>query len=153
MTEHLPDWLLNPLLTSLGWLPDGQKYAWLDVVLQVLVILLIVLLGDRFGMPVLQRLARHLPYSRHLLVHCRRALRVAAFFLLLQIVFRDTEPTLHLSPLLLHLTALLTIASLTWLATRAAKSIAAKRTACPSARRSRCPASSPRSSPKAYYGT
>jgi small-conductance mechanosensitive channel len=123
MTEHLPDWLSYPLLTLLGWLPDGQKYAWLDVVLQVLVIMLIVLLGDRFGMPVLQRLARHLPYSRRLLVHCRSALRVATFFLLLQIVFRDTEPTLHLSPLLLHLTALLSIASLTWLSTRAVQSI------------------------------
>jgi small-conductance mechanosensitive channel len=124
MTEHLPDWLMNPLITSLGWLPDGQKYAWLDVVLQVLVVLLIVVLGDRFGMPMLQRLARHLPFSRRLLVQCRRALRVATFFLLLQIIFRDIDPTLHLSPLLLHLTALLTIASLTWLSTRAVQSIA-----------------------------
>jgi small-conductance mechanosensitive channel len=124
MTEYLPDWLLNPLITLVGWLPTGQKYAWLDIILQLLVILLIVALGDRFGMPVLQRLARHLPYSRHLLIHCRRALRVATFFLLLQIVLRDTEATLHVSSLLLHLTALLTIASLTWLSTRAVQSIA-----------------------------
>ena len=124
MTEHLPDWLINPLITSLGWLPDSQKYAWLDVVLQVLVVLLIVVLGDRFGVPILLRLARHLPFSHRLLVQCRRALRVAAFFLLLQIIFRDIDPTLHLSPLLLHLSALLTIASLTWLLTRAVQSIA-----------------------------
>jgi len=124
MTDYLPDWLINALITSLAWLPDGRKYAWLDVILQILIILLIELLGDRFGMPVLQRLARQLPYSRRLLVQCRRALRVAAFFLLLQIVFRDTDPSLHLSPLLLHLTALLSIASLTWLSTRAVQSIA-----------------------------
>ncbi|WP_283445010.1 mechanosensitive ion channel family protein [Noviherbaspirillum suwonense] len=124
MTDLLPDWVVSPLMTLLGWLPESQKYAWLDVALQVLLILLIVLAGDRFGMPVLQRLARHLPFSRRLLVQCRRALRVAAFFLLLQIVFRDTDPRLHLSPLLLHLTALLTIASLTWLSSRAVQSIA-----------------------------
>lgn len=124
MTDYLPDWLMNPLANSLGWLPDTQKYAWLEISLQVLIILLVVLLSDRFGMPVLQRLARHLPFSRRLLMQCRRALRVAAFFLLLQIVFRDIDPTLHLSPLLLHLTALLTIASLTWLSTRAVQSIA-----------------------------
>jgi small-conductance mechanosensitive channel len=124
MTEYLPDWLMNPLITSLGWLPDSQRFAWLDVIVQVLVVLMIVLVGDRFGMPVLQRLARHLPFSRRLLVQCRRAVRVAAFFLLLQVVFRDTDPTLHFSPLLLHLTALLTIASLTWLSTRAVQSIA-----------------------------
>jgi small-conductance mechanosensitive channel len=124
MTELLPDWVLSPLMTSLGWLPDSQKYAWLDVTLQVLIILLLVLLGDRFGMPVLQRLSRHLPFSRRLLVQCRRALRVAVFFLLLQIVFRDVDPTLHLSPFLVHLTALLTIASLTWLSSRAVQSIA-----------------------------
>jgi small-conductance mechanosensitive channel len=124
MTEHLPDWLMTPLITSLKWLPDSQKYAWLDVALQVLVVLLIVVLGDRFGVPMLQRLARHLPFSRRFLVQCRHALRVATFFLLLQIVFRDIDPALHLSPLLLHLTALLTIASLTWLSTRAVQSIA-----------------------------
>jgi small-conductance mechanosensitive channel len=124
MTEHLPDWLMNPLISLLGWLPPGQKYAWLDVVLQILLVVLVVLAGDRFGMPVLQRLARHLPFSRRLLVQCRRALRVAAFFLLLQIVLRGTDPTVHISPLLLHLTALLTIASLTWLSTRAVQSIA-----------------------------
>lgn len=124
MTEHLPDWLINASISAMGWLPDGQKYAWLDVALQILVILLIVLAGDRFGMPVLQKLARHLPFSRRLLVQCRRALRVTAFFLLLQLVFRDTDPNLHLSPLLLHVVALLSIASLTWLSTRAVQSIA-----------------------------
>lgn len=124
MTEFLPDWLINPLITALGWLPDSQKYAWLDVVIQLLLVLLLVLAGDRFGVPVLQRLARHLPFSRRLLTQCRRALRVSAFFLLLQVVFRDTDPTIHLSPLLLHLTALLSIVSLTWLSTRAVQSIA-----------------------------
>jgi small-conductance mechanosensitive channel len=120
----MPDWLMNPLIASLGWLPDSQKYAWLDIVLQISILLLIVLLADRFGMPVLQRLARHLPFSRRLLIRCRQALRVAAFFLLLQVVFRDTDPKVHISPFLLHLTALLAIASLTWLSTRAVQSIA-----------------------------
>ena len=123
MTEYLPAWLTDPLMTSLSWLPAGQQYLWLDVTLQVGLILLIVFIGDRIGMPVLQRLARHFPFSRRLLVQCRRALRVSVFFLLLQILFRDTEPTLRISPLLLHLTALLTIASLTWLSTRAVQSI------------------------------
>lgn len=124
MIEHLPEWLIDPLTNLLGLLPDTQKYALLEITLQVLMILLVVLLSDRFGMPVLQRLARHLPFSRRLLVQCRGALRVAAFFLLLQIIFRDSNPNLRLSPLLLHLTALLTIASLTWLSTRAVQSIA-----------------------------
>ena len=124
MTEYLPEWLLNPLMTTLAWLPDSQKYVWLDAILQVLFILLIVVTVDRFGVPVLQRLSRHFPFSRRLLVQCRRALRVSAFFLLLQILFRDTESTLHLSPLLQHLTALLTIVSLIWLSTRAVQSIA-----------------------------
>ena len=124
MIEYLPDWLIHPLITSLAWLPDSQKYAWLDISLQVLLILLIVVIGDRFGIPVLQRLARHFPFSRRLLIQCRRAIRVSAFFLLLQILFRDTESTLHVSPLLQHLTALLTITSLIWLSTRAVQSIA-----------------------------
>ncbi|MDQ2988619.1 MAG: mechanosensitive ion channel family protein [Pseudomonadota bacterium] len=124
MTEYLPDWLINPLMTSLSWLPDSQKYVWLDIGLQVLLTLLVVLIGDRFGVPVVERLARHFPFSRRLLVQCRRALRVSAFFLLLQIMFRDTEPTLQFSPVLQRLIALLSIASLTWLSTRAVQSIA-----------------------------
>ena len=68
MTEYLPAWLTDPLMTSLSWLPAGQQYLWLDVVLQVGLILLIVFIGDRIGMPVLQRLARHFPFSRRLLV-------------------------------------------------------------------------------------
>lgn len=123
MTEYLPAWLTDPLMTSLSWLPAGQQYLWLEVTLQVGLILLIVFIGDRIGIPVLQRLAGHFPFSRRLLVQCRRALRVSVFFLLLQILFKDTEPTLRISPLLLHLTALLTIASLTWLSTRAVQSI------------------------------
>ena len=118
MTQYLPDWLNQAMITWLSWLPDAQRYLWLDVVLQVALILVIVVLGDRFGVPILQRLARHFPFSRRLLVQCRRALRVSVFFLLLQVVFRDSESILRISPLLLHLTALLTIVSLTWLSTR-----------------------------------
>lgn len=124
MTQYLPDWLNQAMITWLSWLPDAQRYLWLDVVLQVALILVIVVLGDRFGVPILQRLARHFPFSRRLLVQCRRALRVSVFFLLLQVVFRDSESILRISPLLLHLTALLTIVSLTWLSTRAVQSIA-----------------------------
>lgn len=124
MTEYLPDWLINPLMTALFWLPDSQKYVWLDIGLQVLLTLLVVLIGDRFGVPVVQRLTRHFPFSRRLLAQCRRALRVSAFFLLLQIMFRDTGPTLQFSPVLQRLIALLSIASLTWLSTRAVQSIA-----------------------------
>lgn len=124
MTQYLPDWLNQAMITWLSWLPDAQRYLWLDVVLQVALILVIVVLGDRFGVPILQRLARHFPFSRRLLVQCRRALRVSVFFLLLQVVFRDSESILRISPLLLHLTALLTIVCLTWLSTRAVQSIA-----------------------------
>lgn len=124
MTQYLPEWLRQDMMTWLSWLPDSQRYVWLDVGLQIALILLIVVLGDRFGVPILQRLARHFPFSRRLLVQCRRALRVAVFFLLLQILFRDTDPTLRISPMLLHLSALLTIVSLIWLTTRAVQSIA-----------------------------
>jgi small-conductance mechanosensitive channel len=124
MSDYLPDWLHRQLMLALPWLPDGQRYVWLDVMLQAIVVLLVVVLGDRLGIPVLQRLARHLPFSRRLLRQCRQSLRVAVFFLLLQIIFRDSESVLRLSPLLLHITALLTIASLTWLSTRAVQSIA-----------------------------
>ncbi len=124
MTQYLPDWLSEAMMTWLSWLPDAQRYLWLDVVLQIALILLIVILGDRFGIPILQRVARHFPFSRRFLVQCRRALRVSVFFLLLQVVFRDSEAILRISPLLLHLTALLTIVSLTWLSTRAVQSIA-----------------------------
>jgi small-conductance mechanosensitive channel len=106
MSDYLPDWLHRQLILALPWLPDSQRYAWLDVLLQVIAVLLVVVIGDRIGMPVLQRLARHFPFSRRLLRQCRQSLRVAVFFLLL------------------HITALLTIASLTWLSTRAVQSIA-----------------------------
>ena len=124
MTQYLPDWLNEAMVTWLPWLPDAQRYLWLDVVLQIALILLIVVLGDRFGIPTLHRVARHFPFSRRLLVQCRRALRVSVFFLLLQVVFRDSEAILRISPLLLHLTALLTIVALIWLSTRAVQSIA-----------------------------
>lgn len=124
MTQYLPDWLNLAMVTWLSWLPDAQRYLWLDVTLQVALILVIVVLGDRFGVPILQRLAGHFPFSRRLLVQCRRALRVSVFFVLLQVVFRDSEAVLRISPLLLHLTALLSIVSLIWLSTRAVQSIA-----------------------------
>jgi len=124
MFDYLPDHLNRLMLTSLSWLPDDARYAWLDLALQVGVVLLIILLGDRIGIPILQRLARPFPFSRRLLVQCRGALRVVTFFLLVQLALRDTSSMLRVSPLLLHLVALLTIASLTWLSTRAVKSIA-----------------------------
>jgi small-conductance mechanosensitive channel len=124
MFDYLPDWLNQLVATSLSWLPDNERYAWLDIAVQIMVVLLVVVLGDRIGIPILQRLARPFPFSRRLLVKCRGALRVGAFFLLLQLVLRDTNSVLRLSPLLLHLLALLTIASLTWLSTRAVQSIA-----------------------------
>lgn len=124
MSDYLPAWLHRQFMIALPWLPDSQRYAWLDIAFQILAVLLIVIAGDRLGIPVLQRLARHFPFSRRLLQQCRQALRVAVFFLLLQIIFRDSSSTLRLSPLLLHITALLTIASLTWLSTRAVQSIA-----------------------------
>ena len=70
MTQYLPDWLNQAMITWLSWLPDAQRYLWLDVVLQVALLLVIVVLGDRFGVPILQRLARHFPFSRRLLVQC-----------------------------------------------------------------------------------
>lgn len=124
MSDYLPDWLHRQLMFVLAWLPDSQRYAWLEVIVQVIMVLLVVIASDRLGIPVLQRLARHFPFSRRLLQQCRQSLRVAVFFLLLQIIFRDSESTVRISPLLLHITALLSIASLTWLSTRAVQSIA-----------------------------
>ena len=124
MSDYLPDSIHRQLMSMLPWLSANQRYAWLDVALEVILVLLVVIVGDRIGMPVLQRLARQFPFSRRLLRQCRQALRVAVFFLLLQIIFRDSEATLRIAPMLLHMTALLSIASLTWLSTRAVQSIA-----------------------------
>jgi small-conductance mechanosensitive channel len=124
MFDYLPDSLNRLILTALPWLPNVERYAWLDVALQIAAVLLVIALADRIGIPILQRLARPFPFSRRLLVQCRGALRVVAFFLLLQVILRDTSSVLRVSPLLLHLIALLTIGSLTWLSTRAVQSIA-----------------------------
>jgi small-conductance mechanosensitive channel len=123
MTEYLSTWIHWLMVNPPWWLNDLDHHPWLELTLEILAVLIIVLLCDRIALPILQRLARPFPFSRRLLRYGRQAGRAATFFLLLQIVLRNGEPGLRISPLLLHLTALLTIGTLTWLATRCVKSI------------------------------
>jgi small-conductance mechanosensitive channel len=123
MTEYLSRWIDSLMLNPPWWINDLDHHPWLELMLQIVAVLLIVAVCDRVALPILQRLARPFPFSRRFLRYGRRAGRTSTFFLLLQIVLRNGEPVLRISPLLMHLTALCTIASLTWLATRCVKSI------------------------------
>jgi small-conductance mechanosensitive channel len=123
MAESLSNWINRLTANPPWWLENLDDHPWLELILQFLAVLVIVALIDRFAIPILQRLARPFPFSRRILRYGRTSGRVVTFFVLLQVVLRNVSPTLRLSPLLLHLTALCTIASITWLATRCVKSI------------------------------
>jgi small-conductance mechanosensitive channel len=123
MTEYLQEWLSRVLADPPPWLAELDQHPWLELTLQIPLVLIAVALADRIGIPVLQRLAKPFPFSRRILRYGRQAGRITLFFLLLQITLRNVEPPARVSPLLLHITALLSIVSLTWLATRCVKAI------------------------------
>lgn len=123
MTEYFSAWINWLMVNPPWWLNDLDHHPWVELALEILAVLITVVLCDRIALPILRRLARPFPFSRRLLQYGRQSGRAATFFLLLQIVLRNGEPGLRISPLLLHLTALLSIGTLTWLATRCVKSI------------------------------
>lgn len=100
------------------WMMLIKELPWIQVLLQILLGFVAVLIIHHVGTGVLARIAAPFPFSRRLVHYGNRPGRAVLFFLLLHLVVRNNTHILPTATLLGHLTALVLIASLTWLALR-----------------------------------
>ncbi len=98
------------------------QHAWfVSIGAEVLVAWVAVYIFHRYGTRVLQRMVATFPFSRRMVAYGNRPGRLVVFLLVVQVILRNSPYTLGQLPLLLHISGLLLIASMTWLAVRAVK--------------------------------
>lgn len=98
------------------------QHAWfVSIGTHVLVAWVGVYVFHRYGTRILQRMVTPFPYSRRMVAYGNRPGRLVVFLLVVQVLLRNSGYTVAQLPLLLHISGLLLIASLTWLAVRIVK--------------------------------
>lgn len=123
MTDFAADWSLILQRVMAPWFVLIGRAPWLELLVEALLLAVAVAIGYRIGIGALRRIARNLPFSRRIVWYGGPAGSAVAYLLLVQILLRDTDGSLHY-PGLQHLTALLLIAALTWLSVRCVAAVA-----------------------------
>lgn len=108
----------------LPWLALVEHVPFIAIGLEVLLVWAGVYLLHRIGTRVLTRMSAPLPFSRRIVAYSNGAGRMVVFLLLLQVVLRNNPSALATMPLLLHVSALLLITAITWLAVRIVRAVA-----------------------------
>ena len=122
---NFSDYLPGTLSYLIGpWLLMLQEIPWLAILIEICLALLAVIIIDRIGVRILVRLFAPFPYSRRLIRYISQPARLAVFLVAVQIILRSNSDALTGMTLTRHLTALVLIAALTWLAVRAVAAVA-----------------------------
>jgi small-conductance mechanosensitive channel len=124
MTVHLPAWTEMLIHTLVPWIVLLKQMPWVGIVVQILLAFLGASVLHRYGTRLLLRLAASLPFSRKLVLYGHRAGAVAVFLLATQIILRNAPDDLTGIAFARHVSALLLIIAITWLAVRDVKAVA-----------------------------
>ncbi len=111
-------YLLTPWVVLIGELP------WIAIFVELLVAAIATLVVHRIGTSILQRLAQPLPFSRRLVQYANQAGGMVIFLLAAQVIVRSAPDSLTAISVVRHLSALLLIASFTWLGLRCVRAVA-----------------------------
>lgn len=112
---------MNSILEALG-ISLGDR--WLNVLVAAVAVVVVALVAHWVAAAVLRRLARGMPLASAILAATLRPLRVVLPVLLLELLLGSVEDDLPHIGGVRHLTSLVLIAGLTWLASRAVKGLA-----------------------------
>jgi small-conductance mechanosensitive channel len=112
---------MNSILETLG-LSLGDR--WLDVLVASVVVVMVALIVHKVGAAVLRRLSRGMPLASSILTATLHPLRLVLPVLLLELLLGSVEDNLPHIGGVRHLTGLLLIAGLTWLASAAVGGLA-----------------------------
>lgn len=121
--ESTPDLSGTFIYAIMPWMMLIKELPWIQVLLQLLLGMTAVLIIHHVGTGILARIAAPFPFSRRLVSYGNRPGRVVMLLLVLHLIIRNNTHILPASSLLGHVTALLLIASLTWLALRCVSAI------------------------------
>lgn len=124
MKEFPADWSQTLLYAVMPWIAIIQKMPWTAIIVEILGAWFVVLIFHRIGTDVLSHLAAPFPFSRRLVRYSNKAGRMVVFFLLSQVILRNTGDSAGFIASLLHLNALCLITALTWFGVRCVKAIA-----------------------------
>lgn len=116
--ENNPDLSGTFIYAIMPWMMLIKELPWIQVLIQLLLGLIAVLIVHHLGTSLLSRLAAPFPFSRRLVAYSSRPARVVMLLVVLHLVARNNGHILPAASLLAHVTALLLIVSLTWLALR-----------------------------------
>jgi small-conductance mechanosensitive channel len=118
-----PDLSGTFIYAIMPWMMLIKELPWIQVLLQLLLGMTAVLIIHHVGTGILARLAAPFPFSRRLVSYGNRPGRAVMLLLVLHLVIRNNTDIFPASNLLGHVTALLLIATLTWLALRCVSAI------------------------------
>lgn len=119
----MPDWLAAFVYTIMPWVLLINEAPWIGVVVKLLIALPVLLVIHRIGTNVLARIAAPFPYSRRLVRYGHRAGALVVYLLFVQVILRNTPPSLEGVTTMRHLNALFLISALTWLGVRCIQAI------------------------------
>jgi small-conductance mechanosensitive channel len=124
MADLAADWSRTMQLVLMPWIALLQHAPWVEIVVQAFLLMIVVLILHHVVIGALQRIARHLPFSRRIVWYGDRAGSMVVYLLLLQVLLRNNPSTSSGMQLLQHLCALFLITALTWLAVRCVSAVA-----------------------------
>jgi len=109
---------IMPWFVLLGQMP------WLAILTQIALTLVAIMIVHRVGTRILKRIFAPFPFSRRFIQYANRPGRLVVFLLMVQIILRNGNDMLEGMPFARHVSALLLIASLTWLGVRSTSAVA-----------------------------
>lgn len=119
----MPDWLAAVVYTIMPWVLLINEAPWVGVFVKLLIALPPVLVIHRVSTGVLTRIAAGLPYSRRLVRYGHRAGGLVVYLLFVQVILRNTHPSLEGVTTMRHLNAIFLISALTWLGVRCVQAV------------------------------
>lgn len=123
MTAGMPDTVQTLAYAVIPWVVLLNQSPWIGIGVELLIALIAVLIIHRYGTSFLLHLAAPLPFSRRLVQYGHRAGAVVVFFLIGQIIFRNTPDSVGGIEAARHVNSLFLIIALTWLGLRTVRSV------------------------------